>query len=590
MYVSQVSRNSNLPSLSANSVVSEVTSGPKVNGKGGDTEAHVGSRWGVSNALCAVKNSFAKAVAGAIESANHPEKQLAKTELQKHIYLLKNIYHAQEKNNKNTPEKATLLNKVDMPDLGHVSYNVVTGKLFDSQSKMQVFVSESASKSRSEQKDLVVAFALKKGETRSPTDREQEIANKLIEHVYAQYSHTHNIVLTGHDNGANLVSSSMKRNEEKTELSHVVFNTITGLDKTIEKYEKQLLKLSEADFTRNYKYNSYGPAAMAGAAFGVVGALVAGANPLSTMLCAAVGSSAGASVASRIDALSKGMGQVEEFKNIEDVEIANKIFEVAERSYGVVGQTIPDGKSALDKADIPEKYRKYYNVVTGIFEVKDTTSEDAEVKDTGNRIMILRDDTSKAITIGFAGTEEDPLSKRGLLNWRENINQERYGVNPEATPAYIQAGNLLEALVKQHSTVTFVVTGHSLGGGLVQYAMTRPLVEEAIEKDNARIKAYLFNAVSLSSLTIANIESKPLDNASKNIIHIVVPTDPLSRIGQHPIVGFVASGFVIANKTIELPKSDVSYLVAHGVDEIKEQLNKVMTELVSEGIVEKNKK
>lgn len=146
--------------------------------------------------------------------------------------------------------------------------------------------------------------------------------------------------------------------------------------------------------------------------------------------------------------------------------------------------------------------------------------------------------------LSFAGTK--PLSGRGPNNLYTDICQIMHG--PETT--YLAAVGVLNEVAKAVEGQIKVV-GHSLGGGLMQYACS------AI--DDVRIFGTGFNSAGLSSYSCYTLRGKIQRNKSR-IEHVCASTDWVSRIGK--LIGKV--GHVDTGKPL-----------SHSIDDLNRTLNKV---------------
>ena len=125
------------------------------------------------------------------------------------------------------------------------------------------------------------------------------------------------------------------------------------------------------------------------------------------------------------------------------------------------------------------------------------------------------DDT---VVLSFAGTEK-ALSNRQIHNVVTDIFQLYFG--PETT--YMAAVGLLKDLM---TTVEgdIRVVGHSLGGGLMQYA--------CVAMNDTRVHGIGYNAAGLSSYSLKALTAKRINKMEYNIKQIRSCTDYISRMGR----------------------------------------------------------
>lgn len=122
------------------------------------------------------------------------------------------------------------------------------------------------------------------------------------------------------------------------------------------------------------------------------------------------------------------------------------------------------------------------------------------------------------VVLSFAGTEK-ALSNRKLHNVVTDIFQLYYG--PETT--YMAAVGLLKDVM---TTVEgdIRVVGHSLGGGLMQYA--------CVAINDSRVHGIGYNAAGLSSYSLKALKAFRINMMECNIKQIRSCTDYISRMGR----------------------------------------------------------
>lgn len=146
--------------------------------------------------------------------------------------------------------------------------------------------------------------------------------------------------------------------------------------------------------------------------------------------------------------------------------------------------------------------------------------------------------------LSFAGTQ--PFGGRTLNNVYTDLCQILHG--PETT--YLAAVGILSELAKAVKGQIKVV-GHSLGGGLMQYACA------AI--DDIRIAGTGFNSAGLSSYSCYTLTGERIHRNKGRIEHLCASTDPVSKVGK--LIGTV--GHV-----------DTRKLLSHSLDDLNETLNR----------------
>ena len=141
------------------------------------------------------------------------------------------------------------------------------------------------------------------------------------------------------------------------------------------------------------------------------------------------------------------------------------------------------------------------------------------------KIFIKQVDNKTEVVIAYRGTQ---MTNAG--DWWDDVKQ---AANPLGNifvqKQYKQASELLAAVLASESFkgASIVCTGHSLGGGLVTYAMASNDLQN-------RVAGYTYDAAGLSEQTLNSIKDVNLiKDASKHITNIRATKDPVSYIGYH---------------------------------------------------------
>lgn len=152
-------------------------------------------------------------------------------------------------------------------------------------------------------------------------------------------------------------------------------------------------------------------------------------------------------------------------------------------------------------------------------------------------------DRHNETVLSFAGTQ--PLGGRTMSNVFTDLCQIVYG--PETT--YLAAVGILNE-VKKVAKNTIKVVGHSLGGGLMQYACT------AI--DDVRINGTGFNSAGLSKYSCYTLTGERITRNKDRIQHVCAINDPVSKIGKQ--IGAVY-------------QIDTNHRISHSIDHLNKTLN-----------------
>ncbi len=164
---------------------------------------------------------------------------------------------------------------------------------------------------------------------------------------------------------------------------------------------------------------------------------------------------------------------------------------------------LPDNIKALPAIPLSGQY----NSRTGIF--NDATS--------GLGIQMLHVVDKNDIIVVFKGTEPTSTS-----DWYTDFAQYFKG---EETKQYSFAVQLVSYLLHSYPSSNIILTGHSLGGGLAQYA--------AAYNSNNRLYAICFNSAGLSDSSLERIGNSNLASANSRIIHMRSTGDVVSEYGWH---------------------------------------------------------
>lgn len=165
----------------------------------------------------------------------------------------------------------------------------------------------------------------------------------------------------------------------------------------------------------------------------------------------------------------------------------------------------------------------------------------------------LAESDNGVIILGFRGTKPTNIKNDITDIWQLLIGPE--------TSYLCALGLLLELRDKTQPKKHIRVYGHSLGGGLSQFA-----VAAATAKGHCNIDAYGYNSAGLGRATMSILSGIMPTGKSRNIVHLCHKSDRISKIGY--LLGYC---FLIGKKTLI---HRVTPLPKHGIDTLINELSK----------------
>ena len=154
--------------------------------------------------------------------------------------------------------------------------------------------------------------------------------------------------------------------------------------------------------------------------------------------------------------------------------------------------------------------------------------------------------------VAFAGTRLDFTGVGKSIVSMQNILTDVIQIAYKPTPAYMAAVGIVDAMIGTGKEVN--VYGHSLGGGLMQFACAA--------NSTTKVHGYGYNAAGLSAATCDMLSNHgsyvPLDN----IVFVNAAADVVSKIGF----------FLGKRKVVDTTEKDM--LKAHRIETLNKALNK----------------
>lgn len=143
-------------------------------------------------------------------------------------------------------------------------------------------------------------------------------------------------------------------------------------------------------------------------------------------------------------------------------------------------------------------------------------------------VNVSGDDPTRLNARLFRGPDgEIVIAFRGTAGGGDIVDDAKQTTHLGPIPQqYKDAAKVLEAVLTNYDGPV-VCTGHSLGGGLVQYAMAENDIGD-------RVKGYTYNSAGLNGLvTVNSFEEEKAQKAAANITGIRSDGDPVSFVGYH---------------------------------------------------------
>lgn len=169
--------------------------------------------------------------------------------------------------------------------------------------------------------------------------------------------------------------------------------------------------------------------------------------------------------------------------------------------------SLPEGYSLCNESEVPEILAMFYDDQTGIISTP-----------SGFKALLMKSDDD--IVLAFAGTETGKKAETDRTHSMQADIVQRIG---GYSTMYHDAAGITHMLLEHHPEKPFKLVGHSLGGGLAQYALATN-----IESESNRLQGWTFNSAGLSASTLGAIGVERIKAAQQNITNVRVEGDPVS--------------------------------------------------------------
>lgn len=183
---------------------------------------------------------------------------------------------------------------------------------------------------------------------------------------------------------------------------------------------------------------------------------------------------------------------------------ATIMLELAKNAYKDTAPTgINTGYTILTSAEVPESIRVLYDSNTGL------------LKASRGLVAWLGKNSKGEYAVAFSGTD---ISDKYML-YADVLQLSAPSV------LYLRAAGLLKIMIDKYPKAKFNVAGHSLGGGLTQFALTANIA------NHPNMCGYCYNPAGLSSMSLIHLGDKRLSMAKECVWVFSTCNDPISKIG-----------------------------------------------------------
>ena len=180
-----------------------------------------------------------------------------------------------------------------------------------------------------------------------------------------------------------------------------------------------------------------------------------------------------------------------------------------------VGFKIPADCSLLSKDELPVELQMLYDDKTGLIHSPDNA-----------KALVVR--RGEDIVLAFAGTEPGSADETGRSGTVKTDVTQWLGMS---SPMYRSAAAVLDLLLSHEplSDAKVSVAGHSLGGGLAQFAYTAMQGRHDPERFGGAIT---INPAGLSQGTLDQLGDERVSMAKDSIQNIRIKGDPVSPVAR----------------------------------------------------------
>lgn len=219
---------------------------------------------------------------------------------------------------------------------------------------------------------------------------------------------------------------------------------------------------------------------------------------------------------------------------------------------------IPPDCSLLTRDELPLELQMLYDNKTGLIHTSDNA-----------KALIVR--KGDDIVLAFAGTEPGSQQVTGRSGTIKTDLTQWLGME---SPMYQSAAAIFDLLLSHEplSGAKFSVAGHSLGGGLAQFAYT---AVQGKHNPDRLAGAITINPAGLSQSTLNKLGDRRVNMAKDNIQNVRIEGDPVSPSGKRK-AGLVLKGNLIGS-IMTLPDPKGRGVGVHSSDVAVEVVNNLIS-------------
>ncbi len=214
---------------------------------------------------------------------------------------------------------------------------------------------------------------------------------------------------------------------------------------------------------------------------------------------------------------------------------------------------LPAGYVLADDRDMPTELRFFYNDQSGLLNLPN-----------GTRALLVKKDDGSTLTVAFAGTDFKPKGKSGRTG---SMKADALQFSGTYSSEYGSAVGLAKRLLDhpEYPERRLEVTGHSLGGAMVQFA-----IAANIDGNQERLQGYGYNPAGLKLPSLEALGADNIRMSKGKFIAVRVKDDPVSASGDIKLAEKI-KGRSLGETITLMPdpnKRHVPLVGTHGMDAV----------------------